>query len=495
MTGFDATAAHPLPGGQPPPGVTEIARRIAAGEISSADVVDDVLVAIERHDPQLNAFIRVFADSARADAARLDAAAAAGQVHGPLHGVPIAVKDENDTAGDVTTFGGRAFTTPAAADSEIVTRLRRAGAIIVGKTAMPEFGIWPFTESRVFGLTRNPWTAPGEPSRSPAGSSGGSAAAVSAGLVPAAIGGDGGGSIRLPSAWCGLFGLKLGRGRISSAPHAALWRSLGTLGPLTRSVADAALIYDAIAGTVPGDRWRDPSPLPDLTAAAAADPPALRIGMAPNAPGLGNPSPSAAVLAALANTADTLRGLGHDVVDIDPKYPMISLEFVMEMLGGVRDEAAEADRPDLLEARTRRVVRLGALVDGPRRTRWAQQRLARAASAYNDHLFGPADHGPHLDLLLTPTIGTTAPIAGRLDSASVLRAAVAALPVSAYTSIWNALGNPAASLPAGFDAADLPIGVQLVAAPGREDLVVALAAQLERADPRHRVRIPQAYAR
>ena len=146
MTGFDATAAHPLPGGQPPPGVTEIARRIAAGEISSADVVDDVLVAIERHDPQLNAFIRVFADSARADAARLDAAAAAGQPLGPLHGVPIAVKDENDTADDVTTFGGRAFTTPAAADSEIVTRLRRAGAIIVGKTAMPEFGIWPFTE-------------------------------------------------------------------------------------------------------------------------------------------------------------------------------------------------------------------------------------------------------------------------------------------------------------------------------------------------------------
>ncbi|MFT4044537.1 MAG: amidase family protein [Gordonia sp. (in: high G+C Gram-positive bacteria)] len=477
-----------LPGNQPPPGVAATATRIANGELTAAAATETALTAIAEHNPQLHAFVAVFGEHARHRAAELDAQAAAGAQLGPLHGVPIAVKDENDIAGTVTGLGGRAFTTPAAADSEIVARLRRAGAVIVGKTAMPEFGIWPFTESRASGLTRNPWTPPDAPPRSPAGSSGGSAAAVSAGLVPAAIGGDGGGSIRLPAAWCGLFGLKLGRGRITCAPNPDLWRSLGTLGPLTRSVDDAALIYDAIAGTIATDRWRAADPLPALRAAAATDPGPLRIAVAAIPPVRGIPAPDPAVLAALADTAAELAAAGHEVVETDPRYPLVTVEFLMEMLGGIRDEAARADRPDLLEARTRRIVRLGALADGPRRAAWAQRRLVRVSDDWNTGFFRTGTGG--VDVLLTPTIGTTAVLAGQLDSASLIHAARVALPVAAYTSIWNLLGNPAASLPAGFDDAALPIGVQIVAAPGREDLVVAVAAQLERANARHRVRTP-----
>lgn len=195
-------------------GAAAIAEKTLSGELSARDVTDYFLDRIERHNPVLNAFITVLAEQAREDADGLDEKAHRGEELGRLHGVPIAIKAENDVEGVVTTFGGSGFSTPAPADSAVVARLRAAGAVIVGTTAMPEFGIWPFTESVANGATRNPWNT----AYSPAGSSGGTAAAVAAGLVPAAIGGDGGGSIRLPSAWCGLFGLKPQRGRVSSAP-------------------------------------------------------------------------------------------------------------------------------------------------------------------------------------------------------------------------------------------------------------------------------------
>ena len=182
-------------------GVTAIAAKTRSGEVTAREVTDFFLERIARFNPELNAFITVLSDEARADADALDTKAQRGEELGPLHGVPIAIKAENDVAGIPTTFGGAAFTTPARADSAVVARLRAAGAVIVGTTAMPEFGIWPYTESVANGATRNPWNT----AYSPAGSSGGTAAAVAAGLVPAAIGGDGGGSIRLPAAWCGIF--------------------------------------------------------------------------------------------------------------------------------------------------------------------------------------------------------------------------------------------------------------------------------------------------
>jgi amidase len=202
------------------------ARAVAAGETTAVDLVEAALARIEQHDPLLNAFTRVLADEARVEAAARDAWQARGKPLGALHGVPVAIKDEYDVAGTVTSYGGDANRTPALRDGEVVRRLREAGAVVVGKTVMPEFGAWPFTEPRRFGATRNPWV----PGHTPGGSSGGSAAAVASGMVSVAIGGDGGGSIRIPSACCGLFGLKPTRGRVSTYPSTNLWGALGTVG-------------------------------------------------------------------------------------------------------------------------------------------------------------------------------------------------------------------------------------------------------------------------
>ena len=207
-------------------GIARQAELIAAGEVSSRELVELYLERIERLDPQLNAFRVVFAERAL-EADQADARRGAGGER-PLLGVPIAVKDDIDVAGEVTAFGTNAYGEPARADAEVVRRLRAAGAVIIGKTQRPELCIWPFTETATFGATRNPWDL----QRAPGGSSGGSAAAVAAGLVGAALGSDGAGSIRIPAAWCGLFGLKPQRGRVPLAPHADAWHGLSVNGVL-----------------------------------------------------------------------------------------------------------------------------------------------------------------------------------------------------------------------------------------------------------------------
>lgn len=261
-------------------GVAGQAALIRSGEISARELTENTLRRIERLDSTLNAFVRVLADEALDEATRLDQRQADGHSLGPLHGVPIAIKDENDVAGTPTTYGGAAATRIASADSEVVRRLREAGAVIVGKTTMPEFGIWPFTETAANGYTRNPW----DTGVSTGGSSGGSASAVASGMVAAAIGGDGGGSIRLPSAFCGLFGLKPQRGRVSTAPNRNLWRGLGTLGPLTRSVEDSALVYDVITGTTGTDDYTAETLRTSFAESAASAPGPLRIAVSTRSP-------------------------------------------------------------------------------------------------------------------------------------------------------------------------------------------------------------------
>ena len=231
--------------------VVQQAAWVASGEVSARRLVEHSLARIDALDHAINAFVVVLREQALAEADALDAERAAGKLRGPLHGVPVCIKDENDVQGVPTAYGGGSVTTPASADAEVVARLRAAGAIIIGKTRMPEFGLWPFTETEANGWTRNPWDV----MRSPGGSSGGTAAAVASGMVAAGIGGDGGGSIRLPSSWCGLYGLKPQRGRVSAAPNPDLWRSLGVIGPLARTVADSALLYDAVSGSTERDRF------------------------------------------------------------------------------------------------------------------------------------------------------------------------------------------------------------------------------------------------
>src|SRR4051794_38327920 len=369
----------------------DLVRRTAAGEATVADVVEASLGRIERRNPGLNAFSVVLAERARADAVRLDAQRAAGEQVGPLHGVPVAIKDEIDVAGCVTTFGGRGNSTPAADDGEVVRRLRQAGAVVVGKTRMPEFGQWPFTESVDGGITRNPW----DRTRTPGGSSGGSAAAVALGMVPVGIGGDGGGSIRIPSASCGLFGLKPQRGRVTTAPHPHLWWSLGTAGPLTRTVLDSALVYDAIRGNVEGDLYRAGGDESFVEASGRA-PGRLRIGWSVKPVSLGV-KPDPVHVRAVEDTARLLAELGHDVRPVDPRYPDPTAAFVPQFFAGIRTEAALVEHYDRLERRTRQTCRLGSWVRSPV-LEWALGQTEKVSAKAN-RVF---DRRQGVDVLLTP---------------------------------------------------------------------------------------------
>ena len=448
-------------------GVAGQAALIRSGEISARELTENTLRRIERLDSTLNAFVRVLADEALDEATRLDQRQADGHSLGPLHGVPIAIKDENDVAGTPTTYGGAAATRIASADSEVVRRLRDAGAVIVGKTTMPEFGIWPFTETAANGYTRNPW----DTGVSTGGSSGGSASAVASGMVAAAIGGDGGGSIRLPSAFCGLFGLKPQRGRVSTAPNRNLWRGLGTLGPLTRSVEDSALVYDVITGTTGIDDYTAETLRTSFAESAASAPGPLRIAVSTRSPVRGvRPSPE--VVAAVHSIAEMLSALGHHVEEHDPEYPDATAAFLPQVLGGVRDEALRVDHPALLEKRTRALASIGRIAAPARVGKFAYRKGERIAATVNQ-VFDT------FDLVLMPTTPALPRPVGQLEGTGLLSAVRKALPIAAYCSIWNVCGNPAAAVPAGFSERGLPLSVQLVGRSGGEPTILAVAQQLE----------------
>src|SRR3954447_9416407 len=288
-------------------GVAPLAELVQRGEVSSRELVEVALRRIESLDGDLNAFCAVYPERALAQAAEADRRRRSGELL-PLLGVPVAVKDELDLAGEITSRGTAAVTTPAGEDAEVVQRLRTAGAVILGKTTMPELGLWPFTESITWGVTRNPWDL----ERTPGGSSGGSAAAVAAGLVPAALAADGAGSIRIPAACCGLFGLKPQSGRVPRTPHDADGNHWICFGPLTRSVLDSAIVLDVIHG--PEARSDAPG---EFERAARQRPPRLRIAVCDAFPAGTRGTLSEEVRDALHSTADLLRSLGHEVVERD----------------------------------------------------------------------------------------------------------------------------------------------------------------------------------
>jgi amidase len=442
---------------------------IASGATSSAALVEASLEQITALDPGLNAFSVVLAEEARQEARARDEQLAAGDSPGPLHGVPVAIKEELDVAGCVTTFGGEGNSTPAAADGEIVRRLREAGAVIIGKTTMPEFGAFPYTESVSRGITRNPW----DPTRTPGGSSGGTAVAVATGMVPVGMGGDGGGSIRIPSACCGLFGLKPQRGRVSSAPHEHLWWALGTAGPLARSVLDSAIVYDAIRGNVDGDLYRA-GESGSFVEAAGREPGRLRIGWSAKPVTLGV-RPDPLHVEALEETARLLVDLGHEVREVDPRYPDPTPAFVPQFFAGIRAEADTVEHYDRLERRTRETCRLGAWVT-PRVREWALARTEQVSVKAN-RIFD------RVDVLLTPAIAHRPPAVGILGGRGTVSSALAAMPAIAYAALWNVAGNPAASVPCGIGPDGLPTAVQLVGRTDDEGTLLSLSAQIEAARP------------
>jgi len=447
----------------------ETVRRTTAGDLTAAAAVEESLARIAALDPGLNAFSRVLADEARAEAAARDEHLAGGGAPGPLHGVPIAIKEEIDVAGTVTTFGGEANVTPAAADAEIVRRLREAGAVVVGKTTMPEFGAFPYTESASRGITRNPW----DRSRTPGGSSGGTAVAVATGMVPVAIGGDGGGSIRIPSACCGLFGLKPQRGRVTTAPSPHLWWALGTAGPLTRSVRDSALVYDVIRGNVEGDLYRAGG-TDSFVEAAEREPGRLRIGWTTK-PVTRGVRPDPIHVRAVEDTARLLADLGHEVREVDPQYPDPTAAFVPQFFAGIRYEAERVEHYDRLERRTRQTCRMGSWVT-PRVRDWALRETEKVSAKAN-RVFD------EVDVLLTPAIAHRPPQVGRLDGVGTVGASLRAMPAIAYAALWNVAGNPAAAVPCGTAPDGLPVSVQLVGRTDDEATLFSLSAQVEKARP------------
>jgi amidase len=437
-------------------GAARQAELIRRDEVTSRELVELYLERIERLDPELNAFRTVTDERALADAQQADARHRAGDDR-PLLGVPIAVKDTEDMAGEVTTMGTAAHGGRAERDNELVARLRSAGAVVLGKTNLPELAIMGTTEGPAFGISRNPWNS----DRTPGGSSGGSAAAVAAGLCAAATGSDGAGSIRIPASSCGLVGLKPQRDRIPIAPPGH-WHGLSVLGFLTRTVADTALLLD-VAVSQPPERLYAES--------AAAAPARLRIALSLRMPF--PPAPiDGSVRAAVEGLGERLRGLGHEVVERDPAYGRAGDAVVPRYLSGIAQDAERMARPGRLQRRTRGFARLGRMVPDALVARALRDEAAHAARLAE--LF--ADH----DLLLTP-VATRPPVdAAQWEGLGAVRTLLGMARVYPLTSIWNMTGQPAISIPAAPASDGLPVGAQLIGPPQSEPLLLSVAGQLER---------------
>jgi amidase len=445
-------------------GAAEQARMLAAGTVTAPALLELYLERIARLDPELGAYRVVRADAARAEAAAAQRCLDSGE-RLPLLGVPIAIKDDVDLEGEVTTMGTGAYGLPKRRDAEVVRLLRAAGAVIIGKTAVPELCIWPFTESVTFGATRNPWNT----GRTPGGSSGGTAAAVAAGLAALGQGSDGGGSIRIPATWCGVFGIKPQRDRVPLQPHDDAWQGLSGNGPLTRTVEDAALFLD-ITTTLP-------APQGGFVAAAARTPGRLRIAFSARVPPPLFARVGKAQRAAVDEAGGLLRELGHDVIRRDPDYPATATigHYTPRYLRGIYDDMRTMPHPDRLESRTRSMARLGGLFSDRRmsKIRAAETAVsARVLSIFDD-----------VDVLITPGTAMGPYRIGAFQRRGVVATIALASVRVPFQQLFNATGLPAAAVPWGLDGEGLPLSIQLVGRPFDEATLLALSSQIEAVRP------------
>jgi amidase len=431
----------------------EMARLVRLKLVSPVELVQAHLDRIAAVDPLISAFVAVRAEAALAEAAKLAGSRQLGDL--PLAGVPVAIKDNIDVAGEPTRRGSAATPkTPAVADDELVARLKAAGCIVIGKTALPELAIWPFTEPAAYPPTRNPWDL----RRTAGGSTGGGAAAVATGMAALALGSDGGGSLRIPAACCGVFGFKPGRGLVPVAggggPH---WYGLTEFGPIARSVADAALMLDVLTGKT---SYRDPHPIEHPISIAFSD----------RHPMLGAKA-SARVRRELDDVAAMLRNTGHSLLEDSPRYPpTLGMRFANWWLSGIAMDAAGLDA-DALEPKTREMVKVGRFLSS-----WARPVAAHPFGRYMARWF--EDYGA----LITPTLTRGPELIGRWDDTGWIKTMLSSAGW-AYTPQWNVAGLPAASVPFGHDDDGLPIGIQLVCPPGGEARLLSLAAQIEELRP------------
>ncbi|MGO8963530.1 amidase, partial [Mycobacterium sp.] len=413
---------------------------------------------------QLRSYRVVLAHTARQEAEAAQRRLEAGE-RLPLLGIPVAVKDDVDVDGEVTACGSGAVSTAAVRDAEVVSRLRAAGAVIIGKTNVPELMIFPFTESLTFGATRNPWNT----ALTPGGSSGGSGAAVAAGLAPLALGSDGGGSIRIPSGWCGLYGLKPQRDRVPLAPHDDAWCGLSVNGPIARSVEDAALFLDVTTTT--------PGPDGGFVAAAARNPGRLRIALSTKVPPPLMAKVGKEQRAAVHEAGELLRELGHDVVVRDPDYPPAAVyaNFLPRYFRGIYDDVRKLPHQDRLEKRTRNMARIGSLLSARRMVtvRAGESALAdRIQSIFDD-----------VDVVITPGNATGPSRIGAYQRRGGVSSLLLVSQRVPFFEIWNLTGQPAASVPWGLDRNGVPLSIQLVGRPSDEATLLALSTHIEAARP------------
>jgi aspartyl-tRNA(Asn)/glutamyl-tRNA(Gln) amidotransferase subunit A len=451
-----------------------LAAAVRRRELSPVELMDATLARIARVNPTLNALVALRADEARAEAHAMADRIARGEDPGPLAGLPFGVKDLEDLAGLPTTYGSVPFRQNVAkADSTQVGRLRRAGAIAIGKTNTPEFGYTGFTKNRVFGVTRNPWNL----ERTPGGSSGGSSAAVAGGLVPLATASDGGGSVRIPACYTGAFGLKPTFGRIPRGPfHFRDWIDTVSYGPLTRTVTDAALFLDAVVGYDAHDP--DSLPHPGYSYVDRLDtlPAGLRIGYSPT---LGYARVAPDVRREVEGAIDALAGaLGRPVEAVADRF--VDVGYAWAALNAFQLHAELA--PVLERHRDEwgrgfvMGVDLGARITAAEVGDYQRQRLQlleQVAALFERY-----------DLLLTPTLPTTAfPAAGPLPEAIDGHKLTSPIHAVAFTYPFNVTGHPAATVRAGLGDDGLPVGLQLVAERGRDDLLLQVARAYERVRP------------
>ncbi len=472
-----------------------LAALVRDGDASPSELVAAAIARIEALNPEINAVITERFDAARAEAA-------ASLPRGPFRGVPILVKDLGAAmAGEPLHLGNallRRIDHRASEDSYLVKRLRAAGFVILGRTNTPEFGATCTTEPFAYGPTRNPW----DTGRSAGGSSGGSAAAVASRMVPVAHASDGGGSIRIPASECGVFGLKPSRGRISRGPQAGEgWAGASTDGVVSLTVRDTAALLDVLCGWEPGDPYTAPPPARPWVRELDTQPDRLRIGVHTEHlfPGL---SIDPEVVASVRRTADLLAELGHDVTEAAP--PALLEQDFMVHYGTIVSTAMTRQLQEISRLAGREVT-----ADDIEPANWANAENGRSTSgveylaalewmhAHGRRMAswwrgGPgagqavAENPDGFDLLLTPTIATLPPPIGHLtrqpgeDPIAAMMRIVEVIP---FTAQFNTAGQPAMSLPMGQSADGLPIGSQLAAAYGREDLLLGLAAQVERAHP------------
>jgi Asp-tRNA(Asn)/Glu-tRNA(Gln) amidotransferase A subunit family amidase len=453
---------------------TRLAAMIRAKEVSPVEVVAAVLARIERLNPTLNAYCTVTADLARAAARRAEAAVLQGAELGPLHGVPFSLKDLTPTQGIRTTFGSKIYEHHVPAeDAVLVERLRAAGGVLLGKTNTPEFGCKGLTDNKVFGITYNPWHL----ERTPGGSSGGAGAAVAAGLGPLAEGSDLAGSIRMPASFCGIVGFKPSPGRIPRYPNLNAWNTLSVNGPLTRTVADAALMFQVMSGPDPRDPLSLPASGEDFLAATQGDPSlkGWRVAWTPDL----KLAPVEPVVQAICRQAvRVFADLGCQIDEDSPDvsgahelFAVLNANLRLAAVGDYVDQWREHMDPLLVWR-----------VDQGRQYRMAD--VGRAEKARTELYHRMRRFFERYDLLLLPTtVAPPYPAHGSYPSVVAGRPIANPYEILLLTYVFNVTGQPAISVPAGWTDDGLPIGLQIVGGWRADARVLRAAAAYEAASP------------